>query len=242
MNTHRGRRRLLALGIGALGALPLSPAGAATTTVIERGTQFVPAQVDVSVGDTVSWVYESSPTGSRGHTVTFNDRDLNPNCPPSLLINDCQNSPADRVSRTFNAAGTYPYLCKIHRSEGMTGVVVVTAVASTTTTALASTTTTRAPSTSTTRATSSTTSTTRALATSSTVVQSSTTTSDTSSVLLPGDAPPFVGDDGNSATGQPGGSGGDDGDTTTVALIVGLLLAVSSGGGYLLWRLRPGRV
>jgi hypothetical protein len=27
-----------------------------------------------------------------------------------------------------------------------------------------------------------------------------------------------------------------------VALIVGALLAASAGGGYLLWRLRPGRV
>ncbi|MEW6471598.1 MAG: hypothetical protein AB1679_04965 [Actinomycetota bacterium] len=63
---------------------------------------------------------------------------------------------------------------------------------------------------------------------------------DTSSVLLPGDPPPFSGEDANSAAGQSGGS--DDGsDSRTVALIVALLLAVSVGGGYLLWRLRPGR-
>jgi hypothetical protein len=60
-------------------------------------------------------------------------------------------------------------------------------------------------------------------------------------VLLPGDAPPFSGENGNSATGQSGGSSDDGGDSTTVALIVGLLLAVSAGGGYMLWRLRPGR-
>jgi hypothetical protein len=66
------------------------------------------------------------------------------------------------------------------------------------------------------------------------------TTADNSSVLLPGDAPAFPGDDADSAAGQAAGS--DDGsDSGTVVLIVGLLLAVAVGGGYLLWRLRPGR-
>jgi plastocyanin len=243
MDRHRGRRHLLTLAIAAVLAAPL-PAQAASTTVIERGTQFVPPQVDVAVGDTVSWVFESSPTGSPGHTVTFNDRDLNPNCPPTLLLNDCQRSPGDRVSRTFSAAGTYAYSCKVHRNVGMTGVVVVTGAAGTTSStgsASSTTTTVKASTSSTTKVTSSTTTTTRVLATSSTVVKSTTTTSETSSVLLPGDAPPFSDDTSNSAAGQTGGSNDDGSDSTTVALIVGLLLVVSAGGGYLLGRLRPGR-
>jgi plastocyanin len=235
-------RRLLALALALLVVAPSGIARAANSTVVERGTQYVSAQITVVVGDTVSWIYESSPTGSPGHTVTFSDRDLNPNCPPQLLFNDCQRGPGDRVSRTFNTPGTYPYYCKIHRAEGMTGVVVVTAPTSSSSTAPKSTTTTaRASSTTTTaRATSSsTTSTTRQLATSSTVVRSSTTTSDTSSALEPG-APPALSGDSNSAAG--GGSGGSGGsDRGVVALIVGLLLAVSAAGGYLLWRLRPGR-
>jgi plastocyanin len=222
---------------------PSSRARAATATVIERGTQYVPAQVDVAVGDTVQWIYESSPTASQGHTVTFNDRDLNPNCPPNLLLNDCQRGPSDRVSRTFASAGTYAYRCKIQ--SGMTGVVVVSASpgsSSTTAPASSTTGTVKASSTTTTRAaTSSTTATTRALATSSTVIKSTTTTSDPSSALQPGEPPPLSGDGSSNAAGKSGSS--DSGsDTSTVALIVGALLAASAGGGYLVWRLRPGRV
>jgi plastocyanin len=243
MNRHRGPW-VASLFIAAVVFVPSPPARAANFTVIEQGVQYVPAQVDVTVGDTVTWIYQSSPPTSQGHTVTFNDRDLNPNCPPTLLLNDCQRSPSDRVSRTFTTPGTYAYYCKIHRGQGMTGVVVVSAATSTSTTAPASSTTAtvKASTTTTTRAaTSSTTSTTRVLATSSTVVKSTTTTSDPSSALLPGAPPPLSGDDSNSnAAGRPGGSSHGS-DSGTVALIVGLLLAVSAGGGYLLWRIRPGR-
>jgi plastocyanin len=242
MNTHHGPWTV-SLIVAAVVLVPSLSARAANTTVLEQGVQYVPAQVDVAVGDTVSWIYQSSPPTSQGHTVTFNDRDLNPNC-PSPLLNDCQRSPSDRVSRTFTTTGTFAYYCKIHRSQGMTGVVVVTAAATTNTTAPASSTTAtvRASTTTTTKAaTSSTTSTTRALATSSTVLRSTTTTSDPSSALQPGAPPPFSGDDPNSkAAGKSGGSNSGS-DSGTVALIVGLLLAVSAGGGYLLWRIRPGR-
>jgi plastocyanin len=242
MNGHRRWAWAPTILVVAVVFVPSSRARAATATVIERGTQYVPAQVDVAVGDTVQWIYESSPTASQGHTVTFDDRDLNPNCPPNLLLNDCQRAPSDRVSRTFTSAGTYPYRCKIQ--PGMTGVVVVSTspgsssttapASSTTATVKASTTTTRA-------ATSSTTATTRALATSSTVIRSTTTTSDPSSALQPGEPPPLSGDGSGNAAGKSGSSDGGS-DTSTVALIVGALLAASAGGGYLLWRLRPGRV
>jgi len=238
---NRYRAVVVSVLVAAVMVMPSIGARAATTLVIERGTQYVPAQVDVTVGDTVSWVFESAPTGSPGHTVTFNDRDLNPNCPPQLLLNDCQRTAGDRVSRTFSAAGTYAYHCKIH--SGMNGVVVVTAAGSSTTASTGSSTTTstvRASTTTTIRPTSSTTSTTRQLATSSTVVKSTTTTADTSSVLLPGAPPSLGGEDGgtNAAAKTSTGGGSDKG---TIALIVGLLLVVSGGGGYLLWRLRPGR-
>lgn len=244
MNGYRGWAWALTILVVAVVFVPSSVARAATTAVIERGSQYVPAQVDVAVGDSVTWIYESS-SDPRGHTVTFNDKDLNPNCPGFLgLNNDCQNSSSQRVSRTFPSAGTYAYRCRI--VSGMTGVVVVTGAggstsstggsgSSTTATGKSSTTTTRA-------ATSSTTATTRALATSSTVIKSTTTTSDPSSALQPGEPPPFSGDNSNSnAVGKSGSSNGGN-DTSTVALIVGALLAASAGGGYLLWRLRPGRV
>jgi plastocyanin len=245
MHGHRRWARALTILVMAVVFVPSSRARAATTAVIERGSQYVPAQVDVAVGDSVTWIYESS-SDPRGHTVTFNDKDLNPNCPGFLgLNNDCQNSSSQRVSRTFTSAGTYAYRCRI--VSGMTGVVVVTGAggstsstagpgSSTTATGKSSTTTTRAATSSTTAAT------TRALATSSTVIKSTTTTSDPSSALQPGEAPPLSGDNSNSnAAGKSGSSTGGN-DTSTVALIVGALLAASAGGGYLLWRLRPGRV
>src|SRR5688500_6464773 len=247
MNTYRGHRRVLRLAIGSLVAAPLMatvvfPARAATTTVIERGTQFVPKQVTIAPNDTVVWTFESGP--NPGHTVTFDDgTDLNRNCPPTLLLNDCQDAPGEIVQRRFTVPGTYSYVCKIHRQSGMTGVVVVAAPSSTTaTTAPASSTSTTQKATSTTaKPTSSTTTTTRPLVTSSTLVPSSTTTttSEATSVLLPGDPPSFT-DETSTAANKSGGSK-DGSDSGTVALIVGLLLAVSAAGGLLLWRLRPGR-
>lgn len=246
MNRSRGRRRLLTLAIGAVAALSPAPALGATTTVIERGVSYVPRQVTVAPGDTVVWTFESGPPNSARHTVTFDDgTDLNPGC-PAVLLNDCQDTPGETVQRSFATPGTYPYYCKIHRSQDMVGVVVVSA-ATTTTAATSTTTSTTLPRQTTTSSTAgasttSATATTRPLATSSTVATSSTTstTTDSSTVLLPGDPPAFSGDGTNSsAAGQAGGE--DEGsDTGTVALIVALLLAVSAAGGYLLWRLRPG--
>jgi plastocyanin len=239
----------LALAAGLLAVAPgfLGPARAATTTVIERGVAYVPRQVDIAVGDTVVWSYESAPNNA-GHTVTFDSGpDLNPTCNGGLLDTGCQSRANPTVQRTFASVGTFPYHCKIHGGaggQGMAGVVVVTAAAATTTTTAASSTSTtvKASTTTTVKVTSSTTSTTRALATSSTVIKSTTTTSDTSSVLLPGDPPPFSSEDSSSKAADGGGGSGGGSGSGTVLLIVGLLLAVSAGGGFLLWRLRPGRV
>jgi plastocyanin len=247
MERLRGRRRLLALAMTALVAWPLASARAASTTVAEEGRRFVEAQVEVTVGDTVTWVYRSSP-GNAGHTVTFEDPTLNAdgrftNCPGTILSDDCQRSSSPPVSRTFNRVGTFPYYCKLHRPDGMAGVVVVSAKVTTTTlAATTSSTLARATTTSSTAksaSTSSTTATTRPLSTSSTLVKSTTTTAESTSVLLPGDAPSFD-DTNSSAAGKSGGSE-DGGDSGTVALIVALLLTVGLGGGFLLWRLRPGR-
>lgn len=240
MEPHRRGPWLLGLLIAATVVVPAPGVRAANSvTVQEVGVRFTPAQITISAGDTVTWVYVSSPPGS-GHSVKFQDEDLTPAC-PALVLDDCQRNSSEKVSRTFTAPGTYSYYCKVHQSQGMTGVVVVAAATTTNTTRSTTTSTVKSSSTSTTaRATSSsTTTTTQALATSSTVARSSTSTSDTSSVLLPGAPPSLSGDSGSAAGGGSGGSGSSD--RGAVALIVGLLLAVSAGGGYLLWRLRPGR-
>lgn len=239
-------RGLIALAVGLMTVAPVfAPAKAATGTVMERGTDFSPKQIDIKSGDTVVWVYESGPR-NEGHAVKFDDGpDLSPSCSRGLLglTPGCQDRANPTVQRTFPTSGTFPYRCRIHGQDGMVGVVVVSATATASSAAGATTSSTLARATTSTTAksssTSSTTATTRQLATSSTLVKSTTTTADTTSVLLPGDAPSF--DDTNASA--AGGSGGSDdgGDSGTVALIVAGLLAVGVGGGFLLWRLRPGR-
>ena len=79
-------------------------------TVTVSNNQFGPSSIDVSLNTTVTWQWNS---GGVAHNVTFQDG------PAS----------GDKTSgsfpRTFNAAGTYHYMCTIHGSQGMTGVVNV---------------------------------------------------------------------------------------------------------------------
>jgi plastocyanin len=242
MNTSHGRRRLLALAIVLTGLVTLPEARAATKTVSETGNHFVDQKVTITVGDRVVWQFADSQ--SARHSVTFDDNSFDEPGGCSALVTLACQGPGDSIERTFAAAGTFYYHCKIHGAprQRMFGIVEVrptsgTPGASTSSTARASsstTTTTVKPTTSTT------TTTTRPLATSSTVISSTTTTTaEATSVLLPGEPPPFS-DDTSSAANRPGGSEGGN-ESRTVALIVGLLLAVSAAGGYLLWWLRPGR-
>ena len=237
MDTHRGRRTILALAsaVVALSSLSLPAARAAVTNVEEVGTSFQPSEIRIGVNDRVVWTNRSS----QSHTVTFTGGpDLHPSCDPLLRLG-CQ-GPGATVEHTFTSAGTFAYHCKIH-PDSMRGTVVV-ASATTSSVTTSSTVAKSSSSTSTTqKATSSTTSTSRPLATSSTLAKpsSTTTTSQATSVLLPGDPPPFGDDTGSNAASRSRDSKGSD--SGTVALIVALLLAVSVGGGFVLWRLRPGR-
>ncbi len=130
MDRTLGRGRLLALAIACVAVAPVfAPARAATGTVTERGTEFVPRQIDVKTGDTVVWVYESGPNND-GHAVKFdNGPDLSPSCTRGLLggLTGCQDRANPTVQRTFTTSGTFPYRCKIHADQGMVGVVVVRA-------------------------------------------------------------------------------------------------------------------
>ena len=242
MNTYR-RRRVLTPAIALMAVSSLAtPARAAASAVDEAANSFSPRRVEIALNDKVVWTNRSSAT----HTVTFEDgTDLHSACDPDALLRVGCQGPGATAERTFRAAGSYPYYCKIHGDPGgagMAGVVVVLAASTSATSPASTTTTTKASTTTTTlkASSSSTTTTTRPLSTSSTMVPSSTTTttSEATSVLLPGDPPPFT--DETSTAANKGGSQ-DGSDSSTVALIVGLLLAVSAGGGLLLWRLRPGR-
>jgi plastocyanin len=126
-----GRRvRLLglvavALGVVAVAGQPLA-SGAATTVQVAAsgsGTEpkvFTQATVTIQVGDTVQWT-----NASGFHNVHFDDGAFTQPATPQLPAN----WPAT-VQRTFDAPGTYTYVCDAHKNVGMTGTVIVQAAPS----------------------------------------------------------------------------------------------------------------
>ena len=124
--TRIGFVSMLAAWILVLGG----PAYAANYTVSMVGTSFSPAVMTVHVGDTVTWVHDASSTP---HSVTADDGsfDSSPGCLPTCL------GANSTFQHRFTTAGTFPYHCRIHGAAGgigMSGTIVVQAVAITTTT------------------------------------------------------------------------------------------------------------
>jgi plastocyanin len=97
-------RRLLALPLALLLALAATaPAVAAERTVVVPGYQFVPAQLQLDVGDRVTWSF----TDTISHTTTalrgqadYWDSDLK--------------GPGDTFSRSFTRPGRFNYVCRPH--------------------------------------------------------------------------------------------------------------------------------
>ena len=91
------------------GASPAGPAtGATSVSIVDFA--FDPIDVTVAAGSTVTWTN----AGASTHTVKWSD-----GTPESTgLANGAT------YERTFDAAGTYPYVCGIHGS--MHGTVTVT--------------------------------------------------------------------------------------------------------------------
>ncbi len=83
--------------------------GSGGTAVAVVDFAFEPTDATVAVGGTVTWTN----TGAAAHTVTFAD---GPDC--GRMNSDSS------VSRTFDAAGTFAYVCTFHPGS-MTGTVVV---------------------------------------------------------------------------------------------------------------------
>lgn len=81
-------------------------------TVQVTNNQFSPTPISVAVNETVTFEWNSAGVV---HDVTFTDGTFSPQ------------QGAGSFSRTFAAAGSFPYRCTIHVGEGMTGVVNVTA-------------------------------------------------------------------------------------------------------------------
>jgi plastocyanin len=97
---------------------------AAEPEVAMTGVRFVPHDVVVHVGGTVTWVHRDS---SLNHHVVADDGsfDSNPTCghPGGVCMKG-----GDRYSHTFLQPGTVRYYCRLHGSPGgggMAGTVKV---------------------------------------------------------------------------------------------------------------------
>ena len=102
---------LAACGTGATpSAAPSGEAPASTADVTIVDFAFQPAEVSVGTGGTVTWTN----SGQATHTVKWSD-----GTPESDGL-----ASAGTYERTFDTAGTYPYVCGIHGS--MTGSITVT--------------------------------------------------------------------------------------------------------------------
>ena len=79
-----------------------------TNQVVIEGSQFMPTDLEVSVGTTVEWVNKDSVK----HTITFENGDLDELLPIGAT-----------ATFTFEEAGEYRYFCQLH--PGMQGSIIV---------------------------------------------------------------------------------------------------------------------
>jgi plastocyanin len=86
-----------------------------TDTVEARNINFEPADIEVAVGTTVTWVNADIVN----HTVTSG-----PAGDPDGMFDESLDSGGDDATVTFDEAGTFDYYCDLHRS--MVGTVTVT--------------------------------------------------------------------------------------------------------------------
>lgn len=94
---------------------PVTPPPATASNTVVAGANsndFTPQELSITVGQTVTWSF-----GARPHNVTFRTASGAPSNVP--------NTTNAKVSRTFDAAGTFQYDCTLH--SGMTGTVQVQA-------------------------------------------------------------------------------------------------------------------
>ncbi len=84
-------------------------AGGEAASVVIKGFKFVPSEIKVKAGTTVTWRNEDS----SAHTIESND---------GVLSSDNLES-GDTVTFTFNKPGRVDYICGIHPS--MQGAVIV---------------------------------------------------------------------------------------------------------------------
>jgi plastocyanin len=90
-------------GTSAICSLPLGPGVGGSTLVAIRGFAFLPNDVHVKAGSSVTWL-NCEPAGTPSHTTTSNQGGWQ-----SPLL-----APGDAFTQTFNTPGVFPYICTVH--------------------------------------------------------------------------------------------------------------------------------
>lgn len=118
---HRARRFALVAGVVAVLAIAAGPAIAAAQAVSIVDKTFEPAEIQVAVGDEVTWTVTKSM--GEPHSVTAGT----PEAPKTQLFDSgIENLKDDGAtfSYTFAEEGTFDYFCSVHPID-MTGTVIV---------------------------------------------------------------------------------------------------------------------
>jgi plastocyanin len=90
-------------GVGATCSLTLDPGVSGSTLVAIRGFAFLPNDLHVKVGGSVTWL-NCEPPGTPSHTTTSNQGVWN-----SPLL-----EPGAVFTQTFNTPGVFAYICAVH--------------------------------------------------------------------------------------------------------------------------------
>ena len=128
MKIHRRAFTEMFAGLGVLAATPALAQGNTIEVSMKNNPKgvFVPASVNIKVGDTVKWTNPGIIT----HTVTFDPAQAataaNVALPAGVAPFDSGSMEEEATfSHTFTVKGTYKYVCKMHEAMGMVGTVVV---------------------------------------------------------------------------------------------------------------------
>lgn len=123
--TDAGRDALAEATAGDAGSDADAAATMWTVTVDGDNERFQPKSLTIRAGDTVRFVWK----GSGGHGLVSGPCNSPDGkfCAPSDT--NCNNAPnltsPNTYSHTFTSPGTYPFYCKPHCDDGMTGTIVV---------------------------------------------------------------------------------------------------------------------
>ena len=87
----------------AICSLPLGPGVGGSTLVAIRGFAFLPSDLHVRAGSSVTWL-NCEPAGTPSHTSTSDQGVWN-----SPLL-----APGEAFTQTFDTPGVFPYICAVH--------------------------------------------------------------------------------------------------------------------------------